>query len=98
MYGDVVIGEFHIDFIPLENDMLSLELSSSFRDLYLDGNFSSIHVVAHALMRMQHICGFINRIIGKGNGARLLADLLKRMANNYRPGNLETSRLRNVTY
>ena len=33
--GDVTIGEYPLYFIPLEPDLLSLELESSFQELYL---------------------------------------------------------------
>ena len=33
--GDVNIAEFPLYFLPLENDVLSLELADSFSDLYL---------------------------------------------------------------
>ena len=31
VYGDVSIGEFELDFIPFENDVISLELDAAFR-------------------------------------------------------------------
>lgn len=33
--GDVSIAEFPLYFLPLENDVLSLELPDAFSDLYL---------------------------------------------------------------
>ena len=33
--GDVNVSEFSLYFLPLENDVLSLELEDSFTDLYL---------------------------------------------------------------
>lgn len=33
--GDVNVGEFSLHFLPLEQDVLSLELDDSFSDLYL---------------------------------------------------------------
>ena len=33
--GEITIREFPLYFIPLENDLLSLELESSFEELYL---------------------------------------------------------------
>jgi vacuolar protein sorting-associated protein 33A len=33
--GDIVIGELPLLFIPLENDLLSLELERAFQDLYI---------------------------------------------------------------
>ena len=33
--GDIVVGELPLLFLPLEQDLLSLEIESSFQDLYL---------------------------------------------------------------
>ena len=38
--GDINIAEFRLLFLPLENDVLSLELENSFSDLYLVRTFS----------------------------------------------------------
>ncbi|KAJ2742854.1 Vacuolar protein-sorting-associated protein 33 [Coemansia sp. BCRC 34301] len=77
--GDITIGEYRMDFIPLEDDLLSLELPSTFKELYLDGDFSSIQHVARAIMRLQGLYGFFPRIVGKGDYAQVLADSLARM-------------------
>ncbi|KAJ1802733.1 Vacuolar protein-sorting-associated protein 33, partial [Coemansia sp. RSA 2598] len=77
--GDITVSEYRMDFIPLENDLLSLELPSTFKELYLDGDFSSIQCVARAIMRLQGIYGFFPRIVGKGDYAGILADSLARM-------------------
>ena len=33
--GDVTLGEYHFDCVPLDDDLLSLELTMSFRELFL---------------------------------------------------------------
>ncbi|CAG8822747.1 27871_t:CDS:2, partial [Racocetra persica] len=65
--------------IPFEDDLLSLELDNTFRDLYLDGDYTSIYYVARALMKLQSSFGLFPRIIGKGDCAKHLADMLIRM-------------------
>ncbi|KAJ1668535.1 hypothetical protein EV178_000208 [Coemansia sp. RSA 1646] len=77
--GDITLGEYHMDFIPLEDDVLSLELPATFKELYLDGDFSSIQYTARALMRLQGLFGFFPRIVGKGDFSQILADSLTRM-------------------
>ncbi|KAJ2005892.1 Vacuolar protein-sorting-associated protein 33 [Coemansia thaxteri] len=78
--GDVTIGEYRMDFIPLEDDLLSLELpATTFKELYLDGDFSAIQHVARAVMRLQGYYGFFPRVVGKGDYAQVLADSLSRM-------------------
>ncbi|RAL13796.1 Sec1 family protein [Aspergillus homomorphus CBS 101889] len=77
--GDVNIAEFPLYFMPLEQDVLSLELEDAFSDLYLHKNPGCIFHSAKALMDIQQRHGYFPRIIGKGDHARRLADLLLRM-------------------
>ncbi|PIG81584.1 vacuolar sorting protein [Aspergillus arachidicola] len=77
--GDVNIAELPVYFIPLEQDVLSLELEDSFSDLYLHKDPGCVYLAAKALMGIQQRHGYFPRIIGKGDNARRLADLLLRM-------------------
>ncbi|OJJ47246.1 hypothetical protein ASPZODRAFT_64793 [Penicilliopsis zonata CBS 506.65] len=77
--GDVNIAELPLYFMPLEDDVLSLELEDSFSDLYLHKDPGCIFLAAKALMDIQQRYGYFPRIIGKGDNARRLADLLLRM-------------------
>ncbi|PYH49210.1 Sec1 family protein [Aspergillus saccharolyticus JOP 1030-1] len=77
--GDVSIAEFPLFFLPLEQDVLSLELEDAFSDLYLHKDPGCIFHSAKALMDIQQRHGYFPRIIGKGDHARRLADLLLRM-------------------
>ncbi|KAJ5482792.1 hypothetical protein N7539_006238 [Penicillium diatomitis] len=77
--GDVNIAEFPLEFLPLEQDLLSLELDDTFADLYLHKDPGCIFHAAKALMGIQQRHGYFPRIVGKGDNARRLADLLLRM-------------------
>ncbi|KAK0734114.1 small conjugating protein ligase-like protein [Lasiosphaeria miniovina] len=77
--GDVNIAELPLYFFPLEKDVLSLELDESFRDLYLAKDPTPIFLLARALMGIQQKHGLFPRIIGKGDNAKRVADLLSRM-------------------
>ncbi|KAF0461713.1 Sec1-like protein [Gigaspora margarita] len=79
VFGEITIGEYHLDLIPFEDDLLSLELDNTFKELYLDGDYTSIYYVARALMKLQTSFGLFPRIIGKGDCAKHLADMLIRM-------------------
>ncbi|CAJ0628002.1 1428_t:CDS:10 [Entrophospora sp. SA101] len=70
---------YHLDLIPFEDDLLSLELDNTFKELYLDGDYTSIYYAARALMRLQTLFGLFPRVIGKGDCAKHLADMLLRM-------------------
>ncbi|KAI5810690.1 Sec1-like protein [Pyronema omphalodes] len=77
--GEITIRELPLYFLPLEPDLLSLELESSFEELYLRKDHTSIFYSARALMSIQRRHGLFPRIIGKGDRARKLADQLIRM-------------------
>ncbi|CAI6057241.1 unnamed protein product [Clonostachys chloroleuca] len=77
--GDVNVAELPLSFFPLENDVLSLELNDSFRDLYLSKDITPNFLLAKALMEIQQNHGLFPRIIGKGDNAKKVADLLGRM-------------------
>ncbi|OAL71134.1 vacuolar sorting protein [Trichophyton violaceum] len=77
--GDVSVAEFPLYFLPLENDVLSLELPDAFSDLYLDHNPQPIYLSAKALMQIQLRHGYFPRIVGKGDKARKVVDQLLRM-------------------
>ncbi|KJZ79041.1 hypothetical protein HIM_01814 [Hirsutella minnesotensis 3608] len=77
--GDVNIAELPLFFFPLEKDVLSLELDDSFRDLYLSKDVTPNYLLARALMQVQQNHGLFPRIIGKGDNAKRVADMLCRM-------------------
>jgi len=77
--GDTSIAEFPLYFLPLEKDLLSLELDDSFADLYLKKDPTPTYLLARALMLIQQKHGLFPRITGKGDNAKKLADLLARM-------------------
>ncbi|KAJ3351599.1 hypothetical protein HDU91_006100, partial [Kappamyces sp. JEL0680] len=78
IFGDVTVGEFHLDLIPFEDDVLSLEMHQTFRSLFVDGDISIIQTLSNALMKFQILYGFFPRVLGKGDYAEMLADLMER--------------------
>ncbi|KAF3927432.1 hypothetical protein ABW21_db0206931 [Orbilia brochopaga] len=81
VFGDVTINEYPLYFIPLEPDVLSLELDDAFEDLYLHKTYTSIFNSAKALMLLQQQYGLFPRITGKGDKGKRLMDALMRMRN-----------------
>ncbi|KAJ8120024.1 hypothetical protein ONZ43_g3162 [Nemania bipapillata] len=77
--GDVNISELPVYFFPLERDVLSLELDDSFRDLYLFKDSTPAFLMAKALMGIQARHGLFPRVVGKGDHAKRVAELLTRM-------------------
>lgn len=79
MLGDTNIFELPLYFVPLDKDLLSLELNQSFGDLYLKKDPTPTFLLAKALMLIQQKHGLFPRITGKGDNAKRLSDLLVRM-------------------
>jgi len=79
VWQDVKIGEYHLDLIPFDSDILSMELSSSFRDYAIEGDKTSLFYVAKALMKMQSLFGIIPNIQGKGHHSQFIAEMMFRM-------------------
>ncbi|KAI8141985.1 Sec1-like protein [Fennellomyces sp. T-0311] len=80
VFGSITIGDYAMDWIPLEDDLISMELDpGTWKEIYLDGDHTSIYYAAKSLMKLQSIYGLFPRIIGKGDAARQLADMLVRM-------------------
>ncbi|KAI0999300.1 Vacuolar protein sorting-associated protein [Podosphaera aphanis] len=77
--GDTNIAELPLFFLPLERDLLSLELDDAFVELYLRKDSAPTFLLARALMLIQQKHGLFPRIIGKGHNAKRLVDLLARM-------------------
>ncbi|KAF3001261.1 hypothetical protein E8E13_003637 [Curvularia kusanoi] len=77
--GEASVSEWPLFFVPLADDVLSLELEDAVSDLYLRKDPTSIYLAAKALMLQQRKYGLFPRIIGKGDNGKRLADLLMRM-------------------
>ncbi|KAI1338489.1 vacuolar protein sorting 33A-like protein [Xylariaceae sp. FL0016] len=77
--GDVNIADLPLDFFPLERDVLSLELDDAFRDLFLFKDTTPAFLMARALMGIQSKHGLFPRVVGKGDNAKRVAELLTRM-------------------
>ena len=79
VYGSIDVIAYPLEMVPLERDLLSLEAEDSYRSIFLDHDYSSVFDMARALMTVQRAYGLIPRIVGKGDAARRLADLLVRL-------------------
>ncbi|KAF2736592.1 Sec1-like protein [Polyplosphaeria fusca] len=77
--GEASLNEWPLYFVPLADDVLSLELNDCPTDLYLRKDPTSTYLAAKALMLQQQKHGLFPRIFGKGDNAKRLVDLLIRM-------------------
>ncbi|XP_072103703.1 vacuolar protein sorting-associated protein 33A [Mobula birostris] len=73
------IEEYNLDLIPFDNDLLSMEAENAFRECYLENDQTVLFHVAKGLMTLQALYGTIPQIFGKGECARLVANMMLRM-------------------
>jgi hypothetical protein len=53
VFADVTLGEYPLDLIPFDEDVLSLELDAAYKELLVDGDRSCLYDMAKALWRLQ---------------------------------------------
>ncbi|WFD02733.1 Vacuolar protein-sorting-associated protein 33 [Malassezia obtusa] len=74
----IAILDFGLEFNVLSPDLLSLEESGDFARTFLDHDHTTLFRSAQALMTIQSTYGLFPRIVGKGDMANRLCDLLVR--------------------
>jgi len=67
--GDVTISSYNLQFIPIADDVVSLENGDAFKEIWMDGDETSIYDSSQALHTLQKLFGLFPRIIGKGDHA-----------------------------
>ncbi|KAH7108434.1 ATP binding protein [Auriculariales sp. MPI-PUGE-AT-0066] len=77
--GDLTLSAYDLQFIPLEDDVISLEYEHAFREIWLDGDETAVFNSAQALLTLERLYGAFPRIVGKGDHAAKLKNLLKRL-------------------
>ncbi|KAK8729847.1 hypothetical protein OTU49_008354 [Cherax quadricarinatus] len=77
LYGAVTLHEFTPDFIPLDDDLLSLEMTSFFRNAFLEGDFSGCISVARAINTLQGLYGRIPNVVAHGRAAKAVMNALE---------------------
>eukprot|EP01088_Endostelium_zonatum_P017077 TRINITY_DN4869_c0_g1_i1.p1 TRINITY_DN4869_c0_g1~~TRINITY_DN4869_c0_g1_i1.p1 ORF type:complete len:655 (-),score=157.58 TRINITY_DN4869_c0_g1_i1:8-1972(-) len=76
---NVRIAEYKLELIPLDTDILSMEVEHQFRECYLDGDKSSLYNMAKGIMTLQAAFGIIPHIKAKGACAKNVVDMILRM-------------------
>ncbi|GAM27805.1 hypothetical protein SAMD00019534_109810 [Acytostelium subglobosum LB1] len=71
--------ELPLDIVPFDEDVLSLELPTAYKEFLLEGDRTSLFYVAKSLMKLQSMFGTIPVVKGKGQCSRLVMDLITRM-------------------
>ncbi|XP_046857548.1 vacuolar protein sorting-associated protein 33B-like [Xenia sp. Carnegie-2017] len=76
VHGDVAIEELTVDFVPLDSDVISMEIPDFFRAYFLDGDQHWLGTITHAIVTLQKQYGTIPNIFGIGNFAKLVKNML----------------------
>ncbi|ESO97948.1 hypothetical protein LOTGIDRAFT_209143 [Lottia gigantea] len=80
VYGTFTsVDEFSLELVPFDNDLLSMEMDTTFRECYLENDFTSMFYVAQSIMTLQALYGIIPYINGKGDCAKQVVEMMRRM-------------------
>ncbi|XP_063978837.1 vacuolar protein sorting-associated protein 33A [Diachasmimorpha longicaudata] len=74
-----LIEEFPCDLFPFDSDLVSMELSQTYKEYFLENDPTCLYQVAQAIRRLQRLYGRIPRVTGRGPAASKVWDLLKRL-------------------
>ncbi len=75
VYGYVKMFEWDLHLIPLDAHLLSLERFDSFRNLYVQDDFTVLHSVAKSLLTIERLYGSIPTVYWKGEYAKMAWEL-----------------------
>jgi len=77
--GYISLDEFPMELIPLDTDLLSLELPEFFKSFYLDKDATYLHTVASSIVNLQRLFGKIPNVYMLGKGAKMTFELMLSM-------------------
>ena len=75
IYGYIKMFEWDLHLIPLDAHLLSLERFDSFRNLYVEKDFTILHSIAKSLVNIEKIYGCIPVVFWKGEYAKMVWEL-----------------------
>ncbi|ELU18869.1 hypothetical protein CAPTEDRAFT_133058 [Capitella teleta] len=79
VYGYVTTEEFQWDLIPLDKDILSLELPEFLPAFFLENDQTWVHTVARSLVTVQQVFGRIPNVYGVGKCAQMVEHMAELM-------------------
>ncbi|XP_017029055.1 vacuolar protein sorting-associated protein 33A [Drosophila kikkawai] len=78
------IAELAWNYLPLDADVVTMELPNAFRDVSVDGDTSSLYQAAVGLVQLQRLYGRIPKIYGKGEQAHRVWEHAKQLGRDER--------------
>ncbi|XP_076434715.1 vacuolar protein sorting-associated protein 33A-like [Babylonia areolata] len=80
VYGSLTtVDEFNMTLIPFDSDLLSMEMNDCFKECYVENDYTSMYYAAQSLMTLQALYGTIQYIHGKGDCAKQVVHIMRRM-------------------
>lgn len=64
--GHVTLEDLSIDLIPLDKDILSLEMPSLMSNIFLDRDWTNLHTIASSIIKLMNQFGPFTNIYGQG--------------------------------
>uniref|UniRef100_A0A8C3JQH6 Vacuolar protein sorting-associated protein 33B n=1 Tax=Calidris pygmaea TaxID=425635 RepID=A0A8C3JQH6_9CHAR len=75
VFGDVTCDEWSFYLLPLDEDIISMELPEFFRDYFLEGDHRWINSIARALQLLNSLYGPFGKVYGIGRCAKMSYEL-----------------------
>ncbi|NWI68033.1 VP33B protein, partial [Todus mexicanus] len=75
VFGDVTCDEWSFYLLPLDEDIISMELPEFFRDYFLEGDHRWINSIARALQLLNSLYGPFSKAYGIGRCAKMSYEL-----------------------
>ncbi|KAM6308551.1 vacuolar protein sorting-associated protein 33B [Aegotheles albertisi] len=79
VFGDVTCDEWSFYLLPLDEDIISMELPEFFRDYFLEGDHRWINSIARALQLLNSLYGPFGRAHGIGRCAKMSYELWREL-------------------
>ncbi|NXO50999.1 VP33B protein, partial [Aramus guarauna] len=79
VFGDVTCDEWSFYLLPLDEDIISMELPEFFRDYFLEGDHRWINSVARALQLLNSLYGPFSKAYGIGRCAKMSYELWREL-------------------
>lgn len=81
IFGDVTMDEWGFYLLPLDDDILSLELSEFFRDNFLEGDQRWVRTVGSALNLLNSLYGPFSKVYGIGRSSKMAYESWREQVN-----------------
>ncbi|XP_074594112.1 vacuolar protein sorting-associated protein 33A-like isoform X2 [Brevipalpus obovatus] len=75
------VSEYPVEILPIDDDVLSMQMIDSLKELFVEKDYSCLLHVARAIIHIQLRFGIIRDIYGQGSCAKRVTELLSKLKN-----------------